>query len=443
MPIVDVTAPPSGLIAAALTKRSPASRAPMIAIVTMTKKPTDFYTWLVYHREVCSVQRFYLRVEDTPELARLLSMPPWSECVEVEFDTGPRDYFVQMERQNRHIDSVLPRARAAGFEFLLHIDDDELLYCANGLPDFHAAIARAPAAAGNLHMHNLEAALSQVECVAPFHEVVAFRHTTNDFCAYSNGKSLGRLSVPTLASAGPHNFASFGPQGTHQLPPAAAVILHYEAASFASWRAKYADLARRHAGSSAVRERAPSLFYDESMRAVTALLAAETEGSPAAIEAAEAAARNLYQKWKVVGAALPRPLSGGCPLLLEEHGVTLIDVLGQPRIKQVHAMSHVQQPGPTSSLPPVPPTGRVDVARDSVECGAVRQLAALLRGAGVPELAAEAHAAALHAAGATATRLQQCSKGEVDDVTRRARLPLGPRLKLQGALRVMQDAGQA
>ena len=35
-----------------------------------------FETWLVYHRDVLGVERFYLRVEDTPALEELLSSPP-------------------------------------------------------------------------------------------------------------------------------------------------------------------------------------------------------------------------------------------------------------------------------------------------------------------------------------------------------------------------------
>ena len=132
---IDLTAaPPSGgLIAAAAAQANPRASeraAPRIGIVCMTKQPIAFHTWLTYHHEVCGIERFFLRVEDTPGLGTLLASSPWNTVVEAEFSSGPRDYFVQMDRQNRHIEAAMPRARAHGLDFLLHIDDDECALCA-------------------------------------------------------------------------------------------------------------------------------------------------------------------------------------------------------------------------------------------------------------------------------------------------------------------------
>ena len=77
---------------------------------------------------------FVPQVEDTPELATLFSTPPWDRLVLATFDNGTkRDYFAQMDRQSAHIADTLPRARAIGLTHLLHIDDDELLYCSQGV----------------------------------------------------------------------------------------------------------------------------------------------------------------------------------------------------------------------------------------------------------------------------------------------------------------------
>ena len=87
MPIVDVTEQPSliaSALLAALPQRTAYTPAPRIAIVCMTKRPTALSTWLRYHRLVCGIERFYLRVEDTPELAVLLGSAPWDACVEAE-----------------------------------------------------------------------------------------------------------------------------------------------------------------------------------------------------------------------------------------------------------------------------------------------------------------------------------------------------------------------
>ena len=59
-----------------------------IGICCMTKGPVSFERWLTYHAEALRVVKFYLRVEDTPELEALLSAPPWSERCEATYHSG-------------------------------------------------------------------------------------------------------------------------------------------------------------------------------------------------------------------------------------------------------------------------------------------------------------------------------------------------------------------
>lgn len=321
----------AGLLAATSPARETGQPTPQIGIVCMTKQPVDLLTWLTYHRERCGIARFYLRVEDTPELKVLLTSAPWNSCVEAEFGSGQRDYDQQMDRQSNHIISVLPQARAHGLDFLLHIDDDELLYCPAGLSKLHACLRRAPPHAADLHMSNLEAVLPSADVADAFRHATAFRHRRGTFCAYGNGKAFGRLSVQGLRPTGPHHFAC-PTAGTHELPPSTAVVLHYESMSLATWQRKYTDLARRHAGSLSVAQRAPSAFYGASMAAMAELLAARSSGDAARVAAASEAARRLYEKWKVLeGPPLPPP-KGAAPLVLRDRGVTIIDVFAQPRV---------------------------------------------------------------------------------------------------------------
>ena len=49
-----------------------------IALVSMVKQPTNLPTWLRYHCHVLGVERFYIRLEDSPELAELLSRAPFA-----------------------------------------------------------------------------------------------------------------------------------------------------------------------------------------------------------------------------------------------------------------------------------------------------------------------------------------------------------------------------
>ena len=81
-------------------------------------------------------------MEDTPELEALLAEPPWCTFVEATFTSGThRDYFAQMDRQSAHMVATVPRAREAGLTHLLHVDDDELVYCSAGVHVLRAELA--------------------------------------------------------------------------------------------------------------------------------------------------------------------------------------------------------------------------------------------------------------------------------------------------------------
>jgi hypothetical protein len=190
---------------------SPPDAVSSIGIVLMTKKPFDFESWLTYHHEVVGVHRFFVRVEGTPELEPLLARAPWCDLVDAVFATEneSRDVADRIgKRQRAHIAWAVPRARAAGCTHLLHIDDDELVYCAGGAPRLLATLSAAPPGVDNLHLCNMEAlAPAADESPDPFREVRAFRHDPRGFTCYCNGKGFGRLDEPGLRAAGPSRRA--------------------------------------------------------------------------------------------------------------------------------------------------------------------------------------------------------------------------------------------
>ena len=89
------------------------------------------------------------------------------------------------------------------------------------------------------------------------------------------------------------------------------MILHYESCSYARWRDKFTDYAKRlraEGGRADVRQAATfSLFYKQSIESCARLLAASTQSSPGSvhtvqggeIELAEAAARKLWSSAKL------------------------------------------------------------------------------------------------------------------------------------------------
>ena len=215
-----------------------------------------------------------------------------------------------MDRQSAWLQEVIPRARAAGVTHLLHVDDDELVYCAMGVGVLYAELAAAPPDRPDLHMSNVEALLPREDCANHFLEARAFQHCPTRYCSYTNGKSFARLDAAGLRSHGPHHFRSAAGAGgkvspvTHAIPACVACVLHYESATFAKWRQKYVELARAHGDDAAVCSKVPFKFYRESLQAGLALLRAEESGDSAALRSAEDAATHL---WRRCGASSAHP----------------------------------------------------------------------------------------------------------------------------------------
>ena len=142
-------------------------KAPVIrlAIVCMTKRPANFSTWLSYHREVVGVERFYLRLEDSPGLDEFLTQPYWKPYVWFMTAAGTvRDWSAQSERQCSHVRQAVRQASADGMTHLLHCDDDELLYLPRGRVALNRALSSfACAEVANFYCLNLEVRALRIE----------------------------------------------------------------------------------------------------------------------------------------------------------------------------------------------------------------------------------------------------------------------------------------
>ena len=87
-----------------------------IGIASMIKQAGEeiFLTWLEYHAVELAVERFYLRIEDTPSLAPLLKIAPWRERVKATFVEGTvRDWSGVATRQAHHVRASIEAARRA------------------------------------------------------------------------------------------------------------------------------------------------------------------------------------------------------------------------------------------------------------------------------------------------------------------------------------------
>ena len=299
----------------------------------MTKRPSNFITWLAYHRETIGVEHFFLRVEDTEALVHYLeTTAPWSTaCTISRAGATVRDWKAQSERQNAHVKDAIKSAKAMGFTHLLHIDDDECLYLPSGMPALRSVISSSHGTGlVELHALTLEALAPSLECTNPFAECCAFRHCASDYCSYgrgeqSHGKSIAILSAPQLAPYSPHHFRGQGGDTgsdpaetflmrTHILPPPVAVILHFESCTYRRWRDKFTEFAlRMRHDRSGVRVAATfSLFYKASIEACMRLIGdGGKDGTAATAAEAEKVARAVWSDSKVEPAAVStsRPIA--------------------------------------------------------------------------------------------------------------------------------------
>ena len=253
---------------------------PSLGLACMTKQPPNMESWLRHHRERIGVTHFFLRVEETPELATLFAQPPWRDCVHATFADGrtARDCGgLQCVRQDAHIAWAIEAARKLGCTHLLHCDDDELLHAPSGSAVLHDALQSHPSRTIELHARVLEALYPSSSIADPFAEATVFRHKPAEMGRYgwqrgSTGKSIGVLGYEGLAPSGPHHFragraedglphkpeiggfldfsqpleATLSENGTLVLPPSVAVILHFESSGFETWLGKYTEQLRFH-----------------------------------------------------------------------------------------------------------------------------------------------------------------------------------------------------
>lgn len=230
-----------------------------LGVVCMTKQPLDFFAWLRHHRRT-GVEHFFVRVEDTPELARALQRPPYDRFVTCEVGSGEREYYRQVDRQQDFVRRAICAARQLGVSHLVHIDDDELLHCPAGRGALDDEMLAA-AGASCFVLQNVEAVFDEERCERVFEGTTAFCTNPVKFTAYVNGKSIGATEDAALAPRGAHRFTG----AEHHVPSRVALVLHYESPCVARWRQKFRAYAERNASACASGD-LPFPFYCESMR---------------------------------------------------------------------------------------------------------------------------------------------------------------------------------
>lgn len=304
-----------------------------VAVVMLSRHPPDLGAWLRYHLGYMEVDHLFLQVEDTPELAEgstfWLALPAdyqqrvtvWRvlpPAALVTTDARPTDdYDTLQARQMQAMRRAMESSRSLGMDWLIHIDDDELLHAPR-----HRPIGELLAAVGDnydqVYIPNVEAVYESAAVKNCFAETTRLNMNRYKFASYANGKAAARVTAPTedrgiggdLQPWGPHQWRlSSGDQPLSMHMEAESfgpplMVVHFESCPFSRWADKFFELGHT---SSAKIDKIPFPFYRESIRTMQRC---ETGGASswlqntthflATAECSEAKLERLWSSWKTV-----------------------------------------------------------------------------------------------------------------------------------------------
>eukprot|EP00747_Dinoflagellata_sp_TGD_P197446 gnl/TRDRNA2_/TRDRNA2_68798_c0_seq1.p1 gnl/TRDRNA2_/TRDRNA2_68798_c0~~gnl/TRDRNA2_/TRDRNA2_68798_c0_seq1.p1 ORF type:complete len:494 (-),score=43.16 gnl/TRDRNA2_/TRDRNA2_68798_c0_seq1:143-1624(-) len=243
---------------------------PRVALATCTRgcPAARLREWLFWHLS-WGVSHIFLRWEGemNPEQQQALQGPmERSEVVLTRVTNGKLSSGFQavMRRQVLFVHRALRLSQTYGCDFMLHLDDDELLCPRNAtasIPDvFQKHLGSAKTC---IHFTNLEAVFQyrdqgSISAARPLSQPGACFRCDNHVL-YCNGKSAANLSSgkPVYAS-GVHHFCRYNRSFSEPSPKFglhddgggcthpdccvtedAAVVLHFDCPSFEEWRAKF------------------------------------------------------------------------------------------------------------------------------------------------------------------------------------------------------------
>eukprot|EP00930_Biecheleria_cincta_P071804 TRINITY_DN59262_c0_g1_i1.p1 TRINITY_DN59262_c0_g1~~TRINITY_DN59262_c0_g1_i1.p1 ORF type:complete len:374 (+),score=69.47 TRINITY_DN59262_c0_g1_i1:45-1124(+) len=215
---------------------------PSVAIVMLTRNPPDLLTWLRYHIVHMGIQHVFIKSEAAlpgaslvAQLGTLISRVTLQEGVLLE---RPRDNYTTLQhRQLDFIKFAQQACKEQGIDWLVHIDDDELLYSAQGRP-LSEVLAVVPPEYGQVVFQNKEAVYDSAKVENCFRETTRMNLNARAFVSYANGKPGLRVSVEDAQISGPHRWTIGGGKKTFQVDTGQVILIHYESCPFSRWKDK-------------------------------------------------------------------------------------------------------------------------------------------------------------------------------------------------------------
>lgn len=259
------------------TERPPAAK---VAIVLLSRRPFDIKTWFQYHLDYVGIDHIFMQIEDTPDFnSTFHSMSPahqakvsaWTAQVGSKSDKRPTDdYSTLQDRQMSAMRHAHSKALEMGIDWLIHTDDDELLYTPSHRT-IGDVLASMPKAFDEAYMPNVEAVYPSAEVQNCFTETTEFNSNIYSFVSYANGKAAVRVSNAGAQPAGPHMWrdAQGGDLNAIHLGDepfgAPLMVVHYESCPFKRWETKYWELGNTSPDKV---KKIPFPFYRESIQAM-------------------------------------------------------------------------------------------------------------------------------------------------------------------------------
>ena len=248
---------------------------PKVAIVSMVTKQPDFKYWLEYHLEILKLDHIFLRVEDSPEYAKLFSKYPGKITAKFynkdDIDTK-HNYLTIMDRQKENVNNGILEAKKLGIDYIFHTDADELIYVnqddkgtkkdillreyLDEVDDKYSCI----------HFKNFEAVFPQNNSSNSNNNNNQKCFNTNKFIdckkghclSYANGKSCGRVKKD-VRFHGPHYFSG----ENYNMPDNKITVLHFDSCTYNQWETKF-DLLKDT--NEEKMKKIPFHFYKNSIR---------------------------------------------------------------------------------------------------------------------------------------------------------------------------------
>jgi hypothetical protein len=213
------------------------------------------------------------------------------------------------------MDRAKTEASSAGIHWLIHIDDDELLYSPMRRP-LAEVLGAIPDDVEQAYIPNVEAVYPSTDvrnCFVDTAEVNMNRYT---FVSYANGKAAVRLDGPDaefMEPAGPHLWRQ---AGGYDLPSlhldeepfgSPLYVVHYESCPFSRWEDKFQELGNTN---SEHISQIPFQFYRESIERMQHCSAARSNthlphspavsssSTTASGECSELELKKLWSHWK-------------------------------------------------------------------------------------------------------------------------------------------------